>query len=216
MDIILPVNGRKMTFTEQELIAIVEKHFCREETEQMITADVVQKPTEGKWLEVKPQTIDQTLLQKERKDSMQESTRQLILEAFTVLQNNPQKYGKNFKTMIPQRPWKYKTITELKEMTTQIGDNIADWVEEAVEWAQRITNGEKWEAICNYEDTANWFRLVVWKDGHTKLIGGARMDRTRVPASFIHESETKNNDLFAKADEDILLSCSAVPLIVSY
>ena len=31
---------------------------------------------------------------------------------------------------------------------------MADWVEQAFEWAQRISNGESWKTICNDADTA--------------------------------------------------------------
>lgn len=172
MKVTLQVNGREMTFSEQELIAIVEKLLSSKTTKQT-TAKVAQKPTEDEWFEVKPQAIDQKLFEKKRKDTRQEKTRQLILEAFAEMKNNPEKYGKNFKTMMPKRDWESKTVAQLKEMACKLGDHNADWVEQALEWAQRIVNGESWKSICNDADTANWYRLVIWKDGYARLVGGS-------------------------------------------
>ena len=61
LEITLNVHGRERTFSEKELIAILEKHFSNEATKQVSTAKVAQEPTEDKWFEVNPQTIDQTV-----------------------------------------------------------------------------------------------------------------------------------------------------------
>lgn len=103
MKVTLQVNGREMTFSEKALIAIVEKHLSSEATQKTTTTKVAQKPTEDAWFEVKPQTIDQELFKKKREDKWQEATRQLILEAFAEMKDNPEKYGKNFKTMMPKK-----------------------------------------------------------------------------------------------------------------
>lgn len=173
MKVILQVHGREMTFTKEELTAIVEKHFASGTTKQEHEkVQVVQGPREGEWFEVKPQAIDQSLFQKKREDEDQENTRQLILEAYEEVKKVPEKYGQ-FKTMMPKKEWKDKTVEELKEYATRIGDNMADWVEQALEWAQRIANGESWEIVCNEPDAAKWYRLVNWKDGYTRLVGGS-------------------------------------------
>ena len=199
-------NGREMSFSEQELIAIVEKHLSSEDTKKATIAEVVKKPTEGEWFEVKPQAIDQKLFEKEREDKRQERTRQLILEAFVEMKNKPEKYGKNFKTMMPKKTWSSKTVTQLKEMASKMGDHNANWVEQALEWAQRIANGESWEDICNAKDTANWYRLVVWKDRYTRLVGGAVCGEYQVHASFV----------VMLGYFDICILDDAVPLVVLY
>ena len=185
MKVTLQVNGREMTFSEQELRSILEKHFSGNTTEKATTAKVAQKPTEDEWFEVKPQAIDQKLFEKKRKDNRQEATRQLILEAFAKMKNNPKKYGKNFKTMMPKKTWNYKTVAQLKDMASNLGEHNADWVEQALEWAQRLENGESWEAICNDKDTANWYRLVVWKNGYARLVGGSVCNYNCRPASAV-------------------------------
>lgn len=139
-----------------------------------------QKPTVGEWFEVKPQAIDQRLFETKREDYRQEAARKLILQAFAKMKNNPEKYGKNFETMMPKKTWDFKTVAELKEMASKLGDHNADWIEQALEWAQRIANGESWKAICNDKDTVRWFRLVVWKNGSARLAGGPYCPDERV------------------------------------
>ena len=205
MKVTLQVNGREMTFSEKELRAILEEHFSSE-TKQVTTAKVAQKPTEDEWFEVKPQAIDQKLFRKKRENKKQENTRKLILEAFVEMKANPEKYRKNFKTMMPKKTWLSKTVAELKEMACKLGDHNADWVEQALEWAQRIANGESWETICNDKDTANWYRLVVWKNGYTRLIGGSVYDDDSSPASDVFSNNYIGNFNLG----------STVPLVVLY
>lgn len=185
MKVTLQVNGRKMTFSKKELVTILEKHFSSETTHKVSTAKVAEKPTEGEWFEVKPQSINQKLFKKKRRDKSQEGTRQLILEAFDEMKNNPEKYGRNFKTMMPKKTWGTISIDELKEMACKLGDHNADWVEQALEWAQRIANGETWKAICNDKDTANWYRLVINDKGYPWFIGGSANNGDEYSASDI-------------------------------
>lgn len=174
---------------------------------KITTSKVEQKPSEGEWFEVKPQDIDQKLFKKKRSDNnRQEATRQLILEAFAKMKNNPEKYGKNFETMMPQNTWSSKTVAQLKEMASNLGDHNANWVEQALEWAQRIANGESWEAICNDKDTANWYRLVVWKNGYARRVGGSVCFSSNEPASDVG---------FGDYDDGCILGCT-VPLVVLY
>ena len=206
MKVTLQVNGREMTFSEQELSSILGEHFSSKTTEKAMTDKVAQKPTEDAWFEVKPQAIDQKLFEKKRNNNRQETTRQLILEAFAEMKNNPEKYGKNFKTMMPKKTWSSKTGAQLKEIASNLGDHNANWVEQALEWAQRIANGESWEAICNDKDTANWYRLVVWKNGYARLVGGSVNNISNNPASNV------NNFNFNEYSNLIY----AVPLVVLY
>lgn len=193
MKVTLPIYGRERTFSEQELIAILEKHFSNESTEQVTTEKLALVPTEDKWFEVNPQAIDQSLFQKKRKDERQEKTRKLILEAFAEVKSSPEKYGKKFKTMMPKKTWTSKTVAELKQLACELGDHNADWVEQALEWAQRIFNGESWEAVCNNADTANWYRLVVWKNGYARLVGGSRFSDLDDPASYVCSNDCNSN-----------------------
>lgn len=174
-------------------------------TKKATTAKVAQSPTEDKWFEVKPQAIDQKLFGKKKKDNRQEATRQIILEAFAEMEEKPEKYGKNFKTMMPKKTWTSKTVAWLQEMASNLGDHNADWVEQALEWAQRIANGEKWETICNDQDTANYHRLVVWNNGFPRIVGGSVINYDFDPASCVGGT----------AYDDYIL-CDTVPLVVLY
>ena len=165
---------------------------------------IVKKPQEGIVFEVNPLAIDLDLFECKRKDLDQEKTRQLILDAYMEVFNNL-KYTKPFKTLIPEKNWDIKTVKELKQVAINLGGRVANWVEQALEWAQRISNGETWEELCNNYDTANWYRLVVWKRQHNRLIGGSQEGKGDAPPTSIGR-------YYYDSDEE--LTFNAVPLIV--
>lgn len=187
MKITLKVNGREMTFSEKELAIILEEHFSSK-TQHNETSEVTKKPTEGIPFEVKPKAIDRTLFEQKRKDDRQEITRQYIVEAFKEMEKNPEKYARKFKTLMPVKNWESKTITEMEELSSKMGGHIADWVEQALEWAQRISNGETWEDVCNNPDTANWYRVIIWKDGFVRFVGGSLNYKFSHPASYVNHN----------------------------
>ena len=151
----------------------------------MKDGDKIKVPTVGQWFDVKPLSIDQLPFRFKRDDEKQESTRQIILEAFEELNRNSEKYGKNFKTMIPKRYGEYTTLSECNRLAYDFGCHIADWVEQAMEWAQRITNGESWEAICNKFDYSDYYRLIIWKNKKARLIGGSLKNYNYMPVSNV-------------------------------
>ena len=172
MQVILPVHGREKSFSEQELISILENHFSDEDIKNEDSEIVAKPPVQGQWFEVKPLEIRQSLFQNQRIDVGQEKIRILILEAFLEVKTNPRKYGRNFKTKMPKKTWDEKSIKELKKEARKYhNSHNADWVEQALEWAQRIHNGESWETLCNKEDPAEYRKIVVWKNGYTRLVG---------------------------------------------
>ena len=205
MKVTLQVDGRNLSLEEIE--AIVRQHFSKNATTAQENTKAIQGPIEGKWFEVNPQAINQKLFQEERYNWRQEQTRKFILEAFTEVKNNPEKYGRPFKTMMPEKTWNgYITVAQIEKLTSKLGDHIADWVEQALEWAQRIHNGESWEAVCNEPDTANWHRLVVWKAGYVRLIGGSVKGSGNDPVSDVNESNYYSRGRIY----------STVPLVVLY
>jgi len=167
----------------------------------------IKRPTEGEWFEVNPLFINQELFQTQRVNYSQEKTRQSILEAFMEMQKKPEKYSKPFQTMIPEKKWHSKTVDELKELATTLGDHMADRIEQALEWAQRINNGEAWETICNKTDTVNFYRLVAWEKNYACMVGGAYKynDMNYAPTDVFHGVYISDN----------IITC-AVPLIVRY
>lgn len=147
------------------------------------------RSTKGSTFKVTPLEIDQTLFKKKRKDPQQEELRQLILEAFRQMKRDS-KYARPFKIMIPEKTWKSKSVPELEELANKLGDHLTDWVEQAFEWAQKISNGESWESICNELDTAKWVRCVKWK-AWIKFVGGSSELPLKRPAFFIRNLSSK-------------------------
>lgn len=159
-----------------------------------VTYDVAQTPTEGKLFEVNPLGIDRSKFEKPMSDQQQEWTRQIIQEAFNEVDKNPEKYASAFYTLMPEKKWQgHKTVAKLKEYAKDLGGQTADWVEQALEWAQRIFNGESWEAICNNTDTAKWYRLISWKNGYCRLVGGSRNNYDIYPASYVGDYDYFSN-----------------------
>ena len=123
----------------------------------------------------------------------QEWPRQIIQKAFAEVDKHPEKYASAFYTLMPEKKWNgYKTVAELKVYANDLDGQMADWVEQALEWAQRLFNGESWETICNNADTANWYRVILWKNGCYRLVGGSRSGNGNFPAS-----DVDNNDYYS-------------------
>ena len=163
-------------------------------------------PTEDQWFEVNPQAIDQTIFAETRKDWRQEETRVLIVEAFEQMKIKTDKYGAKYKTMFPHKNWTYKTSGEIKKMACKFGGHTADWVEQALEWAQRICNGESWEDIANKADISEWFRAIIWKDGKIRLVGGSAKYTKYCSTTSIHRDSYN----------DSYIIYNAVPLVACY
>lgn len=211
-NITLQINGREITFSEQQIVDIVQKYLHEEI-----------RPIEGKYFEVDPFSIDRKLFLNDRKDSKQESARQLINQAFLQLDKYPERYGKKFYTLMPECTWNCgKSTKEIYDIALELGDHIANWVEQALEWAQRITNGETWEALCNDDDTAKWHRLIEWKkEGYLIMVGGATTSYIPSIPSHGHCPATEVF-VFNEHDAGHPISCpygawsKTIPLVVTY
>ena len=179
MKVTLLVNGREMTFSEDELVQIVEEHFSSENSSKEELKET-KVSTENQWIDVNPETINQKVFEKKRSDVVQERTRMLILEALEKMKKES-RYREPFQIMVPSKNWKMKTFREMNSFAHQKGGHITDWIELALQWAQRLSDGESWESLCNKPDTANWNRIVVWKDG-VALVGGSVNERSRYSA----------------------------------
>jgi len=201
--ITLQVNGREMTFSEEELTSILEEHFERKKSETKSKG-----PIEGEWFKVNPSSIDQQLFENKRTDDAQERLRFYIQEAFKELKENPEK-NKDFKVLIPKRDKDHygenPSVSKLKNFARQIGDHMSYWWEWALTIAQRIANGESWESLCNEPDTANWYLLVEWYE-HSRMVGGSILSYQNFPAAHI--------DSYTFWDHDWVKN--TVPLVVDY
>ena len=112
-----------------------------------------QPPREDEWFEVKPKTIDRSLFESERSDEYEEEVREWIRWAFEQVEKEPQKYAEQFETIISKTAYmKYITSSTMEHLMYEF--HHTDIVEQLLEWAQRISNGETWEAVCNDKETA--------------------------------------------------------------
>ena len=147
-------------------------------SEECHESDVKETPTAGRPFEVNPLGIDRSKFEKPRTDGEQEKTRQRILKAFIEVDKNPGKYAAKFYTLFPKEKKEgYITITELKKHAKELGGPMVDRIEQDLELAQRIDNGETWEKVCNDPDTAEWHRGIIWniENGYVRIVGGAQM-----------------------------------------
>ena len=129
----------------------------------------------------------------------------VLLDMASDIEKHPEKYASAFYTLIPEKRWNvYMPLVVLKEYANGLGGQMAYWDEQALEWAQRLFNGESWEDVCNNADTAREYRMIIWKNGLARLVGGSRVDYFSTPAS-----EVEDYDYYS--DNHIT---SAVPLVV--
>lgn len=112
-----------------------------------------QPPREDEWFEVNSQTIDRSLFESERSDEDEEEVRGWIQWAFEQVEKEPEKYAEPFETIISKNAcMQYLSCTTMEHLTYKF--DRTDIVEQLLEWAQRISNGETWEAVCNDKETA--------------------------------------------------------------
>lgn len=204
MKVSLIVNGREMIFSDEELVDILEKYYADLEIKNS-NKKVIAKPTEGEWFEVNPKTINQKLFQSKRDDIIQEDTRQQILKAFDEVKRNPEQ-NKPFETFMPTKTWEAKNLRGFRDLAKCFGDRMATRVEYYLELAQRISNGESWEAICNEPDTANWFRVVEFGANEGCFCGGSRCSNVKDSAAMCYD----------RFHDTYVCYKNAVPLVVRY
>ena len=171
-------------------------------------SELIRGPMDEEWFQIIPAQIDRSIFQIHRRDIKQEKIRHLIVDALEMIDRNPRYYGKPFKTLRPARRLGKNSVISLIEQSHWNGDFLASWIEQSVEWAQRIQNGESWETLCNRRDTLNWYRMIMWKDGEVRLIGGSTKNEDYCTPTTITGSD----------DETMQekLSNYAIPLVSRY
>lgn len=145
------------------------------------------------WLRVNLKSINREFFIKPRDDEKQNAIRNIILEAFEEADKNPGRYD-TFETLEPEKTWPNKTIKELKGIVHTYNGNISNWVEQALEWAQIISNVGNWN-ICKNVDSANWFRLITWKEGEYRLVGGASRVGSQKSPVEVHDKKLSSNTI---------------------
>ena len=200
----LSIKGVEMTFSEEELIKILENYF------NVINVEKTKKKStkSRKHYEVNPMDIiaNEDIFKEKRDNSLQETTRKIIIEAIGEAKRNP-KYKRKFETIIPKKIETVKTVKELEVLACNIGEHMADWVEQALEWAQKIIDDKTWEKVCNNPDTNKCYRLVKWKNGQPRIVGGSTLDNEfRLSPSNVDMSDLNYNNIII----------DAVPLVIVY
>lgn len=165
MKVTLKVFGRERTFSENELVSILESHFSNTNKSKSKNKRNVNRYT------VDLKSINRNLFVTPREDPNQEKVRKLILEAFSEADAKPEKYSQPFETLVPDMDILCYTKSKLIVLAYDLGDHMADWVEQALVWAQKISDGQSWESICNYPDTSKNRRMIIWKNGNYAIVG---------------------------------------------
>ena len=169
--IVLHIGGEEMTFDEKELAMAVEYYFANEfGTSPISEIPGYRKPmlretspTVGRWFLVNPMCINRSLFMEEKEDKSQECIRKLILGAFNEVDGNKLRYQNPFETLIPLdaqiKPFHWLATEEMTiawfDGLIRDSDKFCSWanrIEQCLEWAQRIQNGEPWEDLCNKAD----------------------------------------------------------------
>ena len=142
-DIKIKVFGIEQSYTLDEISAILEEHREMKGT----TYGLREKIMIGRWFRVTPATINQKLFQEKRENWYQEEFRQRILEVFKDFKRYPERL-RPFKTIVPfeEGAWSAEGLDAIAD---KYDGHVANWYEQELEWAQRISNGESWEEVCN-------------------------------------------------------------------
>ena len=143
-------------------------------------------PEVGKWFEVDPTVINRNFFAERRKNDSEEKTRILIWESLSEVKF---KNIKPFQIMIPKKTWRIKTGADLVSKAEELG-RLGTWVEQALEWAQRLQNGCSWAELCS-TDICQYNRLLVGKEGHWQIVGGEKP--TELSFFYYHKWDSFGN-----------------------
>ena len=191
----LRIFGQDETYTHKELSEMIEEYLEMRGTSYRR----VEPPMLGKWFRVYPALMNQKLFKEKREDHYQEEFRQRILDVFSYFKRKPE-LMRPFKTMVPSFEGGADYKSELIEIAEKYGDHVAEFFEQELEWAQRICNGESWEAVCNRPEPRGITYMVG--SGSIYLVGVKNKNGTYkdiIPLS--------TNDLYCR---------DMKPLVVSY
>lgn len=170
-------------------------------------ARVVGQVYEGEWFRVDAKSLYRSDFKWKRSDPWQEKIRNLILEAFGEMDKMGRRYSTPFYTMIPRKTWQGDLNGyRLQQIAEYHGDRMANWIEQALEWAQRISMGFSWWHLCNMHDAAKWNRVITWKEDSTMAIVGGREGGDFTPPACIHPCGDCTK---------VTIMC-AVPLVVNF
>ena len=197
MRITLFVNGHEMSFSEEALIKIVSEYFLAKE----VSHEKEKNRIEGRWHSVSLNEINEDFFKHPRESQRQEETRKTINEAIAIAKKDG-KY-RNFEIQIPEKRWKSKTLSEMKDYAKKQKLHVANWIEVALWWATQIKNESDWHKLCDIEEDAEWYKVVEWKNT-LAYIGNCTSNGGRAPMTEVFECGYLNR----------IQICDSVPILV--
>ena len=210
--IVFEINGKEVVLSMEELKLIVGEYFARKNIQTTTSEQNSQYvPQKKDWYKVTPHLISRNLFKNPRKDPWQEQLRCLINDAFEEVDKNPDApYSKTFYTLVPEKIWnKPVKVYVLQNYACELGDGMASWIEQALEWAERISNGASWQSLCDTVDKSKWYRLIVWKNHKYISVGGSSQNNTLHTKTHLQLHELSQKSHF---DE----TYDTVPVVVKY
>lgn len=178
------------------------------------TIEYAKKPKAGHKFCVDLQSIDVEKIEKMPCKVYYEGIKKVVLYALKLAQVMPAKYGNRFYTYIPYLEelefddFKFEVVSQLVEFGSKIGDHCADWIEQGLEWAQRIQNGEDFVSLCEIQDAIEYSRIVVFDDDMLWNVGGGGND--------VHSYCVPPADVVPTRYDTTLDKIRYVPLVVGY
>lgn len=146
--------------------------------------DTISRPMVGVPFEVNPSSIDWSLFKRKRGNERQEKVRKFILEAKADVERYPWNYNRPFYTLLPEKTWYDKKMGELIGLAFQLGHHMTTRYELGLEFAQRLTNGETWEDLCEKSDTIPYYRLIDFGSGRMNNVGGCSEHSKPLPPTY--------------------------------
>ena len=154
------------------------------------------------WKKIELSAIKRRKFLFKRLDPSQEVIRKLIRQALKEAKKNKGHYS-SFELMVPEQHLG-NGLDSMINGAKSYHAEIANWIEQALEWAYRISEGESWKSLCNEPDDSEFFRVIFWKDDEVAFIGDGCNYCIRPQTSIL-------TDFFAA--NELCYGCS-VPLLV--
>ena len=189
MKILVKVRGEERSYSERELIQALERLADLEENSRTsTTTKKASPPMVGEWFTITPNGINWDFVEKSCRDARADDLWENIDWARSQIPTNP-KYQGEIQTLVPVKNWEWKTEEQLREMASELGNEMVDEVIFYLELAQRIDNGEPVNTLTKKADHLPFYRLIVTRSGGTGFVGGASACYYYVPPAYVYRDE---------------------------
>lgn len=198
MKILVSVNGEERSYSEQELTEALERLANFEKsTHTTATAVKAVSPEVGEWFPITPANINWTAVEEACEKADATNLWENISWAKEQMSTDP-KYQGVIESLVPKKTWNWKTEKELRELATELGDEMVDEVITYLEFAQRINNGGEVDTLTKKADHLPYYRQIITRNGGTGFVGGASaVDCKDPPAVLLRSSYYPDYKYFA-------------------